>query len=75
MTLLLVYFYSSNSELDNDLVKIGGLPSLRNYFSSINKLQKRLVYMKKMHDDKLNENLVKEKRIVKIVPSVNNFGP
>lgn len=75
MTIMLIFFYSSNSDIDNKMVRIGGMPSIRNPFSKINRFQRRLVKMRKQHGEKTKEESEKKRKIVKIVSSINKFGP
>lgn len=51
MTLLMVYFYSADSDLQNDFVKIGGLPSLKKSLSTFIKIQKKLNLQKQFTID------------------------
>lgn len=75
MTLMLLFFYSSNQEGENNLVKIGGLPSIRNPFGRINKIHKKIAKLRMHQGEKGKDTRGADRKIVKIVTSVNKFGP
>lgn len=47
MTILLVFYYSSNQEFNNDMVKIGGFSSMSNPLRKLSLFKKKLFELKK----------------------------